>query len=208
MTSNRDLLPPSYKTSLETLVEYEWKSLIERYAKHWLQYTGETSYGHRPSPLLREPVTFLCPPYEDAEILLSKYYDGTSAHLLHNHFFDGILYMEQLLEMDGQVITSINGLAWIVSVLDDNVFLQPEISDEAAAGTNESFSTVMVRRGSGEHNILGSNGVVHHLESPLIDASFPTESQIQEVCGDELQSYKKCFDDCDDDGEYTPLNAI
>ena len=192
-TSYKYLLPPWYRNNLESLVQYAWqRKVVERYRKHWLKAGGIPV-----SPLRRVPVTFLCPPYETADTLFSQYESGTSAHLFHNHFFDGIYYMEKLLEMDGQVITSINDQNWIVSVLDENVFLQPEISDEKAVGRNESLSAVMIRRGSGEHNILGLNGVVHHLESPLIDKSFPTKVELQDACGDKLQSYDDCFNDCD-----------
>jgi hypothetical protein len=49
-----------------------------------------------------------------------------AASALENNLFEHLIYADQLLEMDGDVITSINGKTWTVSVLDGSIFLQPE----------------------------------------------------------------------------------
>ena len=136
------------------------------------------------------PVTVFCPPYEAIKDLLWSYSLIASTHIARNFVFSGIFYVDELLDMDGKEMTSINGENWIVSVLGENVFLR------ARNKSREDLPMVMVREDSGSRNVLGRNGVIHFVDGPLIDRSYSTVEIVKETCTSETQKLSDCIIKC------------
>jgi hypothetical protein len=104
------------------------------------------------------PVTLFAPP----DAVLKDIPITEISSVLENHIFEGLLYFDQLLTMDGQVITSINEKKWTVSVLDSSIFLQAE----------KGGSVVSKVQNLGD--ILGNNGILHNIDAPLLEDSNVT----------------------------------
>ncbi|CAB9499421.1 transforming growth factor, beta-induced, 68kDa [Seminavis robusta] len=102
------------------------------------------------------PVTFFAPAEDFFGIPTTELAD-----MIENHIFEGIFYFDELLGMDGTVITSVNSKEWVVSVLDSSVFLQAERGSSVVARLETPF------------DLLGNNGVLHRVDALLSDIGAP-----------------------------------
>ena len=119
---------------------------------------------------IREPatnVTVLAPPdfsWEGADIS-----EEMLDNVLQNHIFQGLLFSDQLREMDGATITSINGKQWTISNIDGNIELVSMTVDINVAITS---SDNLVR-----------NGIVHLLGGLLMDSPDNTTQNCSACSG-------------------------
>ena len=93
--------------------------------------------------------------------------------ILQNHIFDGFWFADNLLEMNGKNITSINDKVWKVSVQDGSVRLAA--ADEAISiEVQPPFDT------------LGENGVLHTLDGVLLGGPAAILSNCTACIGERL----------------------
>jgi len=105
-----------------------------------------------------EALTVLVPPDSSWEEVVASRNDIELAKILENHIFEGLVFSEDLLDVDGALIESINGEQWVVSNLDGEVYLNNAQGGETARVLPASEALV-------------SNGVVHLLDSALVSSS-------------------------------------
>jgi hypothetical protein len=102
------------------------------------------------------PVTVFVPPdssnwHESVPVDMQK-------TTIENHIFDSLLFADDLLGMDGQIMSSVNDRKWVVSVLGGSIFLAPEV------GSDPNTVVEVI----GRNDVLAKNGVIHGLDKALV----------------------------------------
>jgi len=117
--------------------------------------------------------------------------------LLQNHAFKGLYFVEDLLEMDGELITSVNGKRWIVSVLDGNIFLssyKAAADEEGDAASDFESPVIQVLTEGGQSNNLTRTGVLRRADGVLLDReAFVSERKAAELCPSQDRAFRDCF---------------
>lgn len=105
-----------------------------------------------------QPFTLFAP--EDDALINSSTLPNSTTTFLQSHLFEGMLFADTLLGMDGETITSVNEEQFLVTVEDDVVTL----SSFGDPSVEIKVSVVAT-------DILGNNGVMHRISGPLTDTS-------------------------------------
>ncbi|CAB9504379.1 beta-induced protein ig-h3 [Seminavis robusta] len=132
------------------------------------------------------PLTLLAP--TDAAFD-GRYTSAEIVSLLENHMFEAMLFKDQLKQMDGEYIVSLNGKKWWIETDGDSVSLR-------------SADGPIVELGGGDH--LFRTGVMHFVDSFIVEASDlpPTVSPTENPLGASGQNCSAC------DGDIVTTNSL
>lgn len=114
---------------------------------------GFISNSETPSVLFDENTTLTC--FVPVVRLRGKF---ISKDVFENHLVYGIFFTDQLQNMDGEVLTSVNGKLWQVKALNGSIALL------ADGGVNPVYLADKV-------DILANNGVIHQLDGVLYSSN-------------------------------------
>jgi hypothetical protein len=109
----------------------------------------------------RSPVTVFLPPFSTWD---SNMPEELIDDVLLNHAFDGLLFADELLDMGGQSIASINGKIWQLVVSDGMVSIESDGSGSVPVVMQSTKDT------------LAMNGVVHYVNTFLVDTTSSTSA--------------------------------
>lgn len=108
----------------------------------------------------------------------SDVFANTTNDIIENHIFDGLWFLDDMLQMDGRSMTSINGKNWTISVINNTVSITSDVSFEGAqAGRGlrrriQAVSSSSIGMLSGSTDNLARNGIIHKIDGLL--ASYET----------------------------------
>jgi len=111
------------------------------------------------------PITFFSPPnfawnYTIPQLEIED--------VLKNHLFRGLWFDDVLMGMDGEYLQSTNGKLWLVTVVNDTVYIgNSPVSNPGL--TNATFLP-----GPNSTNILARTGVIHQVDSVFLDYPYPS----------------------------------
>ena len=106
--------------------------------------------------------------------------------VLKNHIFELLWFDDQLAELDGETLASVNGKEWTIQVFDDPAAeplrYAPEEPPVKIYISNtegpEGLTNCSIVPGSQRTNILGRTGIMHHVDCLLLDSEINADDSV------------------------------